>query len=75
MAARDYMIRKMQAIEAAREAWRCPGCGHGDAHRTLPRSTLSFDPALGLVETPNPDYRPFHMHCEHEGCECVQVLG
>ena len=59
---------------AAIRNWRCPDCGHAEAHRELqPTYELGrdADDQITIIETPHPDYKPGEFHCSKEGCDCV----
>jgi hypothetical protein len=67
-------FRQAAALDAA-AARPCPnGCGHpSGAHFEL-KPTWELGEEDGkptLVEVPHPEYKPFHFHCQHEGCSCI----
>lgn len=66
-----YAFRQAAALDAA-AARPCPnGCGHTSGeHRELIAATWEIRDGE-IVEIPNPEYKPFHFHCSHEGCSCV----
>jgi hypothetical protein len=69
---RPGLLLQLAARQEAAGAVPCE-CGHPQGeHHELPAVLYSLDDDV-IVETPNPDYKPGHFHCDYDDCACVRV--
>lgn len=70
-----YVTRAMRdrARDEAYSREACE-CGHPRmGHHELKSYWWELDEAGQMVEVTNPDYRPWHFHCDVPSCDCVRV--